>query len=141
MWSSKRTKMTELSWNKDKAPRVNARQIYGSNAEFITPDEYYCIPFMGSWKQQLNEKFSGKTKTSMSEMYLIPSLTKKLPESEVFEYYLFDLPSFRQGIQLWKLNWANEKNIPITLSETLKYIIMKNMKEIFPNYTRVLAFS
>ena len=96
---------------------------------------------MGSWKQQLNEKFSGKTKTSMSEMYLIPSLTEKLPESEVFEYYLFDLPSFRQGIQLWKLNWANEKKIPITLSETLKYIIMKNMKEIFPNYTLVLAFS
>ena len=36
---------------------------------------------------------------------------------------------------MWKKNWANEKNIPTTLWETLKY--MKNMKEIFPNITRL----
>ena len=78
----------------------------------------------------------------MSGMYLIPSLIEKLPESEIFEYYQSDLPSessFSQEIQLWKQNWAYEKNIPTTLSETLKYIITKNMKEIFPNVTRILS--
>ena len=75
----------------------------------------------------------------MSGMYLIPSLIEKLPESEIFEYYQSDLPSessFSQEIQLWKQNWANEKDIPTTLSETLKYIITKNMKEIV---TRILS--
>ena len=36
---------------------------------------------------------------------------------------------------MWKQNWANEKNIPTKLWETLKY--MTNMKEIFPNITRL----
>ena len=65
---------------------------------------------------------------------------EKLPESEIFEYYQSDLPgesSFSQEIQLWKQNWVNKKNIPTTLSETIKY--MKNMKEIFLNITRVLS--
>ena len=92
--------------------------------------------------QQLNEKFSGKTKRAMGGIYLISSLIEKLPESEIFEYYQSDLPSessFSQEIQLWKQNWVSEKNIATTLSETLKYIATKIMKEIFPNVTRVLS--
>ena len=92
--------------------------------------------------QQLNERFGGKTKSEKSGIYLIRRLIEKLPESEIFEHYQSDLPSesnFSQEIQLWKQNWANEKNIPTTLSETLTYIITKNMKEIFPNVTRVLS--
>ena len=90
--------------------------------------------------QQLNERFGGKTKSEKSGIYLIRRLIEKLPESEIFEHYQSDLPSesnFSQEIQLWKQNWANEKNIPTTLWETIKY--MKNMKEIFPNITRVLS--
>ena len=78
----------------------------------------------------------------MSGIYLIPSLIEKPLESEMFELYQSDLPSksiFSQEIQLWKQNWANEKNVPTTLSETLKYIITKNMKQIFSNVTRVLS--
>ena len=140
------TKMAELSENKLEVPRVNARQIYRSNVEFTTPEEYYCrtifIPFIDSLIQQLNERFSGKTKSAMSGMYLIPSVVEKLSKSEIFEYYQSDLPSkssFSEEIQLWKRNWANEKSVPTTLSETLKYIITKNMKEIFPNVTRILS--
>ena len=90
---------------------------------------------MDSLIQQLNERFSGKTKSAMSGIEI-----EKLPESEIFEYYQSDLPgesSFSQEIQLWKQNWVNKKNIPTTLSETIKY--MKNMKEIFLNITRVLS--
>ena len=71
----------------------------------ITPEEHYCrtifITFMDSLIQQLNERFSGKTKSTMSGIYLI--LMKKLPESEILEYYQSDLPSdssVRQQIQL-----------------------------------------
>ena len=105
----------------------------------ITSEEYYrrtiFIPFIDSLIQQLNEKFSRKTISAMKGIEI-----EKLPESEIFEYYQSDLPgesSFSQEIHLWKQNWVNEKNIPTTLSETLKY--MKNMKEIFPNITRVLS--
>ena len=48
---------------------------------------------MDSLIQKLNERFSGKTKRAKSGIYLIPSLIKKLPESEIFEYYQSDLPS------------------------------------------------
>ena len=104
-----------------------------------TPEEYYrrtiFIPFMDSLIQQLNERFSGKTKSAMSGIEI-----ENFPESEIFEYYQSDLPgesSFSQEIQLWKQNWVNKKNIPTTLSETLKH--MKNMKEIFLNITLVLS--
>ena len=73
--------------------------------------------------QQLNERFGGKNKSAISGMYLIPSLIEKFSESEVFQYCQSDLPSqssFSQEIQLWKRNSA---------TETLKHIIMKNMKE------------
>ena len=73
----------------------------------ITPEECYCrtifITFIDSLIQQLNERFSGKTKSTMSGIYLIPSLMKKLPESEILEYYQSDLPSdssVSQQIQL-----------------------------------------
>ena len=83
--------MTELSGNKLKIPRVNARQIYRWSVEFIIPEEYYhrtiFIPLMDSLIQQLNQRYSGKTKNAMSGMYLILSLIEKLPESEIFEYY------------------------------------------------------
>ena len=71
-----------------------------------------------------------------------PSLIEKLSESEIFEYYQSDLSSFSsfsQEIHLRKQNWPNEKNIRTTTSETLKYFITKNTKEIFPNVTRVLG--
>ena len=95
---------------------------------------------MDSLIQQLNERFSRKTKSAVSGIYLIPSLMEKLPKSEIFEYNQSDLPSvfsFSQEIQLWKQNWANKENIPTTLSETLDNIITKNMKQIFPNVTQV----
>ena len=140
------TKMAELSRNKLEVPRVNARQIYRSNVDFTTTEEYYrrtvFIPFIDSLIQQLNERFSGKTKTAMSGMYLIPGVIEKLPKSEIFEYYQSDLPSessFSQEIQLWEQNWADEKSVPTTLSESLKYIITKNMKEIFPNASRIFS--
>ena len=37
---------------------------------------------MGSLIQQLNERFSGKSKIVISGKYLIPSLIEKLPKSE-----------------------------------------------------------
>ena len=84
-------KNDKLSGNKLEIPRVNARQVYRSNVEFIIPEEYYrrtiFIPLMDSWIQQLNKRFSGKTKNAMSGMYLILSLIENLPESEIFEYY------------------------------------------------------
>ena len=105
----------------------------------------YCVLLIehhneNSLMQQPNERFSGKTKSAKSGVYLIPSLIEKHSESEIFEYYQSDLLSecsFSQGIQLWKQNWANKKNIPTTLWETLKY--MNNMKEIFPNIIRILS--
>ena len=55
-----------------------------------TPEECYrqtiFIPFVDSLIQQLSERFSGKTKRTMSEIYQIPSLIEKLPESEIFEF-------------------------------------------------------
>ena len=77
------------------------------------------IPFMDSLIQQLNERFSGKAKSAMCGIHLIPSLIEKFPESEIFEQYQSVVPSessFSQEIQLWKQkqNWANEKNIPTT---------------------------
>ena len=75
-------------------------------------------------------------------MYLFPSVIEKLSKSEIFEYYQSDLPSessFSQEIQLWEQNWADEKSVPTTLSESLKYIITKNMKEIFPNASRIFS--
>ena len=95
---------------------------------------------MDSLIQQLIERFRGKTKSAISEICLIPSLIEKLPESEIFEYYQSDLPSessCSQEIQLWKGNWVNEKTIPTMLSANLKCIITKNLKEVFPNVTRV----
>ena len=41
---------------------------------------------MDSLIQQLNERFSRKTKSAVSGIYLIPSLMEKLPKSEIFEY-------------------------------------------------------
>ena len=86
-------------------------ELSRSNVEFTTPEEYYrrkiFIPFIDSLIQQLNERFSGKTKSAMSGMYLIPSVVEKLSNSEIFEYYRSDLPSkssFSQEIQLWKRN-------------------------------------
>ena len=38
-----------------------------------------------------------------------------------------------------KQNWANEKSIATTFSETVKYIIATNMKEVFSNVTWVLS--
>ena len=49
------------------------------------------------------------------------------------------MSSLSQEIHLRKQNWPNEKNIPTTLWQTLKYFITKNTKEIFPNVTRVLS--
>ena len=121
------TKMTELPGNKLKVPRVNARQIYGSNVELTTLEEYcrrtIFVPFMDGLIQQLNDRFNGTTKSAMSGIYLIPSLIENFPKSEIFEYFQSDLlseSSFSQEIQLWKR-------------------IMKNMKEIFPNVTQVLS--
>ena len=67
--------------------------------------------------QQLNARFSEKNKNATSGIYLISSLIEKLPESEIFEHYQSNVPSessFSQEIQLWKQNWANEKNMPTT---------------------------
>ena len=58
-----------------------------------------------------------KKKNATSGIYLISSLIEKLPESEIFEHYQSNVPSessFSQEIQLWKQNWANEKNMPTT---------------------------
>ena len=43
--------------------------------------------------QQHDERYSGKTKSAVSGIYLILSLKEKLPESEILEYYQSDLPS------------------------------------------------
>ena len=103
------TKMTELPGNKLKVPRVNSRQIYGSNVELTTLEEYcrrtIFVPFMDGLIQQLNDRFNGTTKSAMSEIYLIPSLIENFPKSEIFEYFQSDLlseSSFSQEIQLWK---------------------------------------
>ena len=72
------------------------------------------IPFMGTLIQQHNETFSGKTKSEMCEVYPIPGLIEKFPESEIFEYYQSDLPgesSLSQKIQLGKQKSANKKKV------------------------------
>ena len=109
-----------------------------------TPEEYcrhtIFIPFVESLIQQLSERFSGKTKCAMSEIYLIPGLIEKLPESEIFEFtnliYQVSPASVRKFSSGNKTRLT--RKLPTTLSETLKY--MKNMKEIFPNINRSFKY-
>ena len=57
----------------------------------LSSHNFYIIH--GQLDTETHERFSGKSKSAVSGIYLIPSLTEKLPESKIFKYYQSDLPS------------------------------------------------
>ena len=91
---------------------------------------------MGCLAQQLNDRFQGKTKDAIKDMYLIPSNLSDIDDKveHIKRYYSNDLPNedgLIQEIKLWKQFWKKEKaEKPKTLYDIGTFNAKKHLSNV-----------
>ena len=103
------------------------------------------MPFLDCLINQLEERFKGRSNQVIKAYFLILShlnLMNNAHLKDIKAAYECDMPSpstISQELRLWTRQWANKKDKPVNVGDTLKQLSSHGLSEkLYPNIVVIL---